>query len=93
MLLYLSTLTTQTSTMYTLLQIDSGSAGIGYLVIIFVSFLIGILITRWIFRIDTIVHYMKTQTELLIKIAKYNNVPVEDIYQALGRKMPRTPEK
>ena len=72
----------------TLLQI-ANTDFMGYLFGFIVALVVAFFICRWIFRIDTIVHYLKIQAELLIKIAKYSNVPHEEIYQALGRKMPK----
>jgi hypothetical protein len=67
-----------------LLQLDSASIGFGYILAFILILLISIFITRWIFRIDTMVHYLKIQADLLIKIAKYNKVPHDEIYEALG---------
>lgn len=70
-----------------LLQIDSSDA-LGYFIGSIIAFVVCIFITRWIFRIDTMVHYAKIQADLLIKIAKYNNVPHDEIYQVLGMTNP-----
>lgn len=78
--------------MLTILFISSGDE-FGYVLLAIVSFVVGILITRWVFKIDTMVHYAKIQANLLIKIAKYNKVPIEEIYEALERKVPKDVSK
>ena len=70
-----------------LLQVSS-SDYVGYAILLIIVLIISIFITRWVFRIDTLVHYMKIQADLLIKIAKYNNVPHAEIYQVLGKTNP-----
>lgn len=47
------------------------------------AFLIGFFITRWIFRVNTMVDHIKLQTQILVQIAKYNKVPVEELNQLL----------
>jgi hypothetical protein len=71
-----------------LLQLSSSDSFV-YIVAIIISLIVCIFITRYIFRIDTLVHYLKIQADLLIKIAKYNNVPHDEIYQVLGTKAPQ----
>lgn len=69
-----------------LLQIDVP----GYIVYIFfgvILIVVGIFITRWVFRIDAIIDYMDKQTKLMIKIALHNNVPKEEIEKELDIKI------
>lgn len=51
--------------------------------LLFVAGLIAIIvivfITRWLFRIDTLVNHSKAQTALLIKIARQQGVSADDI--------------
>lgn len=54
------------------------------LVIAAFTVVITFFLCRWIFRVDTIADNLKAQTELLKQIAKYNNVPVEEINKTLG---------
>lgn len=51
---------------------------IGALSITFSFFLL-----RWIFRVNSIADHVKLQTHLLVKIAKYNNVPIDEIIQLI----------
>jgi hypothetical protein len=67
-----------------LLQIDESNARSYYILGYIIAFLISIFLTRWIFRIDTIVDNMQRQTKLLAKIAKYGNVPESEIRDVLG---------
>jgi hypothetical protein len=55
-----------------------------YVIIVVVVFTIMVFITRWIFRIDEMVEYQRKQTRLLGKIAKYNNVPENEVRELLG---------
>lgn len=48
-----------------------------------IAFFLGVLFTRWLFRINEMADNLKYQTKLLMKIAKYNNVPHDEIYKAL----------
>lgn len=48
-----------------------------------VAFIIAVAITRWIFGINTMIKLQKQQTRLLAKIAKYSDVPVEEINEVL----------
>jgi hypothetical protein len=69
-----------------LLQIDVP----GYIVYIFfgvILIVVGIFITRWVFRIDAIIDYMDKQTKLMTKIALHNNVPKEEIEKELDIKI------
>lgn len=69
-----------------LLQISSDDA-LPYFLVAIIVFFICVFITRKIFGIDTIVSHMKYQTELLMKIAKYNKVPHDEIRRVLGLKL------
>jgi uncharacterized protein YybS (DUF2232 family) len=61
---------------------SAGLAGASLIVILIfsiVAFIIGALITRWIFRIDRIVNALETLMALQVQAAKKAGVPDEDI--------------
>ncbi len=45
-----------------------------YLILSFIGFIVGVFITRWIFRIDTMVEYQKKQYMILREMARRNGV-------------------
>ncbi len=57
------------------------AAGFGILVYYFVA--------RWIFKVDTNLDIQRRQLNMLIEIAKKLDVPIENIYKALDRPMPK----
>jgi hypothetical protein len=65
---------------------------IPYLLVGFIFFIIGVLITRWIFKIDTIVDNQKKQYMMMRQVAKALNVEedtileIDDAVQFLRRK-------
>lgn len=69
----------------TLLQISSED-GFTYLIIAVFCFFIGVFITRWLFKIDTIVEHMQQQTRILAKMAKQQGVPENELRSVLGLK-------
>lgn len=48
------------------------------------SFIFGIMITRWLFRINTIAENLTMQTRLLAKMAKKAGVSDDEIRDVLG---------
>lgn len=44
-----------------------------------ITIVVIVFITRWLFRIDTIVKHHKAQTALLIKMARQQGVSADDI--------------
>lgn len=61
------------------------SIDLGIFILFCVVFLVlGAIITRLIFSIPTILKYYKANTLLLIKIAKQQGVPEEDIQDAIN---------
>ena len=65
----------------------------GYMLMIIFATLFGIVIyaivARWIFKVLTNLDLQRHQLNMLIEIAKKLEVPVENIYRAIDRKMPK----
>lgn len=59
-------------------------AGVLYFIFLFLVFLIGIAITRWVFRTEKMIEQFELQTGLLILIAKKAGASPDDLRVALG---------
>ncbi len=59
---------------------------LGPIIGVVLVFLLGIGLTRWIFRTDTVADNSIYQTNLLKKIAEKNNVSADEINEACGIK-------
>jgi hypothetical protein len=52
---------------------------IGYLLLVFIGFIIGVFITRWIFRIDKIVKLQEKQYAVFVLMARKMNVDKDEL--------------
>lgn len=65
---------------------SSGSGIIVWIGLCILIIAVSVFLTRWIFRIDTMVHYMKVQTDILIKLAQKQGVTNEEVTEIINKK-------
>lgn len=72
-----------------LLQVYASASIIGFVFLGFFGFLIGVILTRWIFSIGDLLRNQRITNRLLSQIAKANGVSEEEVLGALGKKLPK----